>query len=140
MNPIRILLADDHTVMRRGLRALLERQSGFQVVAEAADGREAVDSAAALNPDVAVIDIVMPKMNGLDLARELHKRLPDTEILMVTQYDAPHVVEESLRAGARGYVLKSSVGAELVPAVEAASQHRRFISPAIIESSGLTYN
>jgi DNA-binding NarL/FixJ family response regulator len=137
---ITILLADDFPEIRHGIRNLLEAHNGWTVVAEAEDGKEALEKALDVTPDVAVIDIVMPKMNGLDLARELHKRLPDTEILMVTQYDAPHVVEESLRAGARGYVLKSSVGAELVPAVEAASQHRRFISPAIIESSGLTYN
>ena len=137
---ITILLADDFPEIRRGIRNLLEAHNGWTVVAEAEDGKEALEKALDVTPDVVVIDVVMPKMNGLDLARELHKRLPDTEILMVTQHDAPHVVEESLRAGARGYVLKSSVGAELVTAVEAASQHRRFISPAIIESSGFTYN
>jgi DNA-binding NarL/FixJ family response regulator len=137
---ITILLADDFPEIRQGLRHLLEAHNGWTVVAEAEDGKEALEKALDVTPDVAVIDIAMPKMNGLELARELHRRLPDTEILMVTQYDARNVVEESLRAGARGYVLKSSVGAELVKAVEAASQHKRFISPSIIESSGLTYN
>ena len=137
---IKILLADDFPEIRQGIRQILETHNGWTVVAEAEDGKEALEKALDVTPDVAVIDIAMPKMNGLELARELHKRLPDTEILMVTQYDAKHVVEESFRAGARGYVLKSSVGSELVAAVEAASQHKRFISPAIIESSGQPYN
>jgi DNA-binding NarL/FixJ family response regulator len=137
---ITILLADDFPEIRQGIRNLLEAHKGWTVVAEAEDGKEALEKALDVAPDVAVIDIAMPKMNGLELARELHRRLPDTEILMVTQYDTRNVVEASLRAGARGYVLKSSVGAELVTAVEAASQHKRFISPSIIESSGLTYN
>jgi len=136
---IKILLADDFPKIRQGIREMLEAHNGWTVVAEAEDGKEALEKALDVAPDVAVIDIGMPKMNGLEVARELHKRLPDTEILMVTQYDAKHVVEESLRAGARGYVLKSSVGTELIPAVEAASQHKRFISSAII-ASGLSYH
>jgi DNA-binding NarL/FixJ family response regulator len=128
---IRILLADDFQNVRQGIRKLLETHEEWEVVAEANDGKEALDMALRLEPDVAVIDVSMPKMNGLELARELHRTLPHTEILMVTQYDTKHLVEESLRAGARGYVLKSSIGKDLIDAVEAASHHKGFISSEI---------
>ena len=96
MSPIRILLADDHTVMRRGLRALLERQSGFSVVAEAADGREAVDSAAAFSPDVAVIDIGMPNLNGIEATRRITEKRPETAVGILSMHADESYVLRSL--------------------------------------------
>lgn len=123
---IRILIVDDHPIVRQGLRTLLERQSDWQVVGEAADGVEALDKAHSLQPDVMVLDITMPRMHGLEVCRLLRQRTPGLEILFVTQHDSPHMMRAALDAGARGYVVKSNVARDLLAAVEAVSQHRVF--------------
>ena len=131
MNPIRILLADDHTVMRRGLRALLERQAGFSVVAEAADGREAVESAAAVSPDVAVIDIGMPNLNGIEAARRITEKRPETAVVILSMHADESYVLRALNSGARGYLLKDSLEDDLISAIRAVHKGKAFFSPEI---------
>ncbi len=131
MNPIRILLADDHTVMRRGLRALLERQAGFDVVGEAADGREAVDTAAAVSPDVAVIDIGMPNLNGIEAARRITEKRPETAVVILSMHADESYVLRALNSGARGYLLKDSPEDDLINAIRAVHDGKAFFSPEI---------
>ena len=108
--PTRVLLADDHTLVRRGVRLILEGEPDLTVVAEAGDGAEAVELARAREVDLAVLDIAMPRMTGLQAARELSRRLPDLRILILTMYDNEQYFFEALKAGASGYVLKSCAG------------------------------
>jgi DNA-binding NarL/FixJ family response regulator len=123
---VRILLVDDHPIVRQGLKTLLEGRSGWEVIGEASDGAEAVEKAKRLSPDVMVLDVTMPKMNGLEACRLLRKQTPGLEILFVTQHDSPQMMREALEAGARGYVVKSNAARDLLEAVEAVSQHRVF--------------
>lgn len=129
----RILIADDHEIVRRGLRALIESQANWEVVAEAVTGREAVELAKQFNPQVAVLDVSMPEMNGLEAARQILKALPQTEVLILTMHDSEQVVREVLDSGARGYVLKSDAGRDLISAVEALRQRRPFFSSRVSE-------
>ncbi len=131
MNPIRILLADDHTVIRRGLRALLERQNGFAVVGEAADGREAVEQAAAVHPDVAVMDIGMPNLNGIEAARRITEKRPETAVVILSMHADESYVLRALKSGARGYLLKDSPEEDLIHAIHAVHQGKAFFSPEI---------
>ena len=131
MNPIRILLADDHTVIRRGLRALLERQSGFTIVAEAADGREAVELAATLDPDVAVVDIGMPNVNGIEAAGRITDKRPETTVVILSMHADESYVLRALKSGARGYLLKDSPEEDLINAINAVHQGKAFFSPVI---------
>ena len=131
MNAIRILLADDHTLIRRGLRALLERQNGFTVVAEAADGREAVDVAAAVSPDVAVIDIGMPNLNGIEAARRITEKRPETAVVILSMHADESYVLRALKSGARGYLLKDSPEEDLIHAIRAVHNGKAFFSPEI---------
>jgi two-component system response regulator NreC len=131
MNPIRILLADDHTVIRRGLRALLERQSGFTIVAEAADGREAVELAATLDPDVAVVDIGMPNVNGIEAAGRITDKRPETAVVILSMHADESYVLRALKSGARGYLLKDSPEEDLINAINAVHQGKAFFSPVI---------
>jgi DNA-binding NarL/FixJ family response regulator len=128
---IRILVADDYAAVRRGVRAVLETQAGWRVVAEAENGQQALQQAREHVPDLAVIDISMPLMNGLELARELRIALPTTEILVLTQHTSRGMWEQAVKAGARGYVVKSAVASDLIPAVEAVIQHQSFVSSNI---------
>lgn len=128
---IRILLADDHTVIRKGLRALLERQPEFSVVAEAADGREAVDIAEATNPDVAVIDIAMPNLNGIEAARRITERRPETAVVILSMHADEGYVLRALKAGARGYLLKDSPEDALLQAIRAVHAGKAFFSPEV---------
>lgn len=135
MRPTRqILLADDHSVVRRGVRTLLEDRPHLHVIAEAQDGREALALAREHQPDIAIIDYSLPELNGLDLTVALKRALPRIEVLLYTMHDREDMVLEVLRAGARGYVLKSEPEAELLAAVDALSVHRPYFSGAISET------
>jgi DNA-binding NarL/FixJ family response regulator len=123
---IRILLVDDHPIVRQGLKTLLEGHSDWEVIGEASDGAEAVEKAKDLSPDVMVLDVTMPRMNGLEACRVLRQECPALEILFVTQHDSPQMMREALEAGARGYVVKSNAARDLLAAVDAVSQHRVF--------------
>lgn len=131
MPPFRILLADDHEVVRAGLRALLEEQSGWEVVGEAVDGRDAVDKASKLKPDVVVIDIAMPSLNGLEAVRQIVKAVANVKVLVLTMYDSDPLIQQVLQAGARGYLLKSDAGRDLVSAIEALRRNKTFFTPKV---------
>jgi two-component system, NarL family, response regulator NreC len=131
VEPIRILLADDHTVMRRGLRLLLESQPEFSVVAEASDGREAVEQAEATQPDVAVLDIAMPNLNGIEAAQRISAAEPHVAILILSMHSDEGYVLRALKAGAKGYLLKDSAEGDLIEAIKVVQQGRTFFSPEI---------
>lgn len=126
----RILLADDHPMFRQGLKALLERE-GFEVSAEAQDGHEAVRLTRQSNPDVAVLDIGMPLLNGIDAARQILKQNPGTQVVVLTMYEEEAYVLEALRAGIRGYVLKAQAAADLVGAIREVLRGAVYLSPGI---------
>jgi DNA-binding NarL/FixJ family response regulator len=128
---LRILIADDHEVARGGVRALIEAHPGWEVCAEAKDGREAVERAADTNPDLVVLDIGMPNLNGLEAARQILAASPETPILILTMHDSDNTVSEVLRAGARGYVLKSDAGKDLVAAIDALQRQRTFFTTRV---------
>lgn len=128
---VRILLADDHTVMRAGLRLLLERHENFEVIGEAADGREAVQIAAEQRPAVVVMDVAMPHLNGVEAARQILSRAPDTAIVMLSMHSDESYVLRSLKAGARAYLLKDSAEADLIAAIQAIIEGRSFFSPGV---------
>jgi len=131
LKPIRILLADDHNVIRKGLRLLLESQPGFTVVAEAANGQQAVDLAAETKPDVAVLDISMPRLAGTDAAERITELLPATGVVILSVHSDEGYVMRSLKAGAKGYLLKDSAESDLVEAIRAVSQGKAFFSPEV---------
>jgi two-component system, NarL family, response regulator NreC len=131
MTTIRILLADDHVVMRRGIRALLERRPEFQVVAEAGDGREALQLTEAHSPHVVVADIAMPNLNGIEAARQIALRWPQTAIVILSMHSDESYVLRALKAGARGYLLKDSPESDLIQAILAVHAGKAFFSPAI---------
>jgi len=131
MSVVRILLADDHTVMRNGLRLLLERQSHLQVVGEAADGRLAVALSESANPDVVIMDIGMPNLNGIEATRQIVNRNPRTAVAILSMHSDESYVIRALKAGARAYLLKDSAEADLLAAVRALTEGKSFFSPAI---------
>jgi DNA-binding NarL/FixJ family response regulator len=133
MKTLRILLADDHEMMRRGLRAILTEQPGWEICGEAVDGRQAVELARKLRPNVIVMDIAMPELNGLEATRQIRRALPRAEILVLTFDESEALVREVLAAGARGYVLKNDVSRVLVHAVESLSQHRPYFTSKVAE-------
>jgi DNA-binding NarL/FixJ family response regulator len=130
---IRVLLADDHTMMREGLRALLSRSTDITVIGEVSNGREAVRSAQALGPDVIIMDITMPQLNGIEAARLLREKCPDTRIVFLSMHSNSEHVFRAFEAGATGYLLKESAGAEIADAVRAVHGGRRYLSRAIAE-------
>lgn len=131
MTALRILLADDHTVVRQGLRKVLEERPEWQVVAEAGDGREAVRLAEEFKPDVAVVDVAMPLLNGIETTRQITRRVPQTKVLVLSMYSDEAYVIQMLKAGATGYLLKDSADVDLLQAVQAVSQGKSFFSPAV---------
>src|SRR5262245_52381441 len=133
MKGLRILIADDHEVVRRGVRVLLEAQPGWEVCAEAVNGRAAVESARELQPDIAVLDIGMPELNGLDAARQIRKEVPQCEVLILTLHESEQVVRDVLGVGARGYILKSDAGRDLIAAVDALRRHKPFFAAGVAD-------
>jgi len=131
MKKIRVLLVDDHAILREGIKALLEKQDDIEVVAEAADGREAIPKAVQFRPDVVVLDISMPKMDGLESTRQMKRENPDIKVLVLTMHDNEEYFFQLLRAGASGYVTKKSVSRELVSAIEAVYRGESFFCPSM---------
>ncbi len=132
MRTVRILVADDHEVVRSRLCSLLRMRPEFEVVSEASDGFQAVEKAEALQPDVVVLDISMPAMSGIEAAPRIRQLAPCAQILFVSQYNSPSVVREALSTGAHGYVVKSDAGRDLVDAVLAVSQGMEFVSRRLV--------
>jgi DNA-binding NarL/FixJ family response regulator len=130
---VRLLLADDHEIVRKGLRALLEGEPGWEVAAEVADGRDAVDKARELKPDVAILDISMPLLNGLEAARQIVKDGSQTKVLVLTMHDSDPLIQQVLEAGARGYLLKSDAARDLVTAVDALRRNKTFFTPKVAQ-------
>lgn len=131
---ITVLLADDHAVVRDGLRSMLEAQGDIEVIGDAGDGHEAVGQAAQLSPDVAIVDIAMPGLNGIDVTRKILKVCPWTRVIILSMYSTTEHILQSLQAGALGYVLKESAGAEVISAVRAVNAGNRYLSKKILES------
>lgn len=128
MDGLRIILADDHSLVRRGIRSLLGSHSGWQVCGEAADGRETLEKVDELKPDILILDLNMPELNGLEVTRRVHKMCPGVEVLVLTVHNSEQVMRQVLEAGARGYMLKSDAGHELLSAVDTVRRHRLFLS------------
>ena len=130
---LRILLADDHDIVRRGMKELLEEQVGWSVCAEAANGRVAVELALVHRPQVSVLDLSMPELNGLEATRRIKDALPETEILIFSMHESEELIRDVLAAGARGYLLKSDASRQLGPAVESLARHQPFFSGRVSE-------
>lgn len=128
-----IVLADDHHIVRQGLRHLLEAEADFHIVGEAADGLEAVEMVEQLQPDILVLDLMMPGLGGLDVTRQVKQRVPDTNVIILSMYSTEAYVLEALKNGAFGYVLKKSTGDDLVRAVREVTAGRRYLSPPLSE-------
>src|SRR6202030_4235274 len=128
---LRILIADDHELVRRGLASLLQSHEGWEICADAKDGREAVDKARKLKPDVVILDVGMPNLNGLAATRQIMQQDPDIKVIVLTITDSDQVIREALDAGARGFVLKSDAARDLVSAVEALQSKRMFFTPRV---------
>ena len=134
MKELKILLADDHPLMRQGIRSMLESQPGWTVCGDAGNGREAVAMAKRLSPDVAVIDITMPELNGIEAARQIRREMPSVEILILTMHHSDALIAGALEAGARGCILKSDSARLLIAAVEAVAQHKPFLAGKVAEA------
>ena len=133
MKTLQILIADDHELVRKGLRAVLESQPGWKVCGEAINGRQAVELARQLGPDVIVLDVTMPELNGLEATRQILKAIPNAEVLILTMHESEKLVSELLAAGAHGYILKADTSRLLVSAVELLAQHQPFFTGKISE-------
>ena len=128
---IKILLADDHTIVRQGLARLLEDQTDLRVVGEATNGRMALEKATELKPDIVIMDIAMPLMNGIEAAKRIRKQLPETKILILSMYSHEHYIHQLLETGISGYLLKDSSGRDIISAIKAAMKGETFLSPSI---------
>jgi DNA-binding NarL/FixJ family response regulator len=128
---LRILVADDHDLVRRGIRGLLCARRGWRVIGEAANGREAVEKASKLKPDVAIVDISMPELDGLQATRQIREAIPNTKVVVLTMHESDQMVRRVLDAGARGYVLKSDIATHLVKAVKDVSAGKLFLTPRV---------
>jgi two-component system, NarL family, response regulator NreC len=131
MTSVRIVLADDHTIMRHGLRLVLNREPDFEVIGEASNGREAIDMAIRENPDVVVMDIAMPLLNGIEAARRIHEERLKTAVVILSMHSDEGYILKALRAGARGYLLKDSAETDLIQAIRAVCAGKAFFSPAV---------
>jgi two-component system, NarL family, response regulator NreC len=131
MRQTQVLLADDHTLIRAGLRLVIDQEPEFTVIGEAADGRQAVALAQSLKPDIVVMDIGMPGLNGIEACRQIRESLPDTQVVMLSMHSDEGYVLRALKAGARAYLLKDSAEADLARAIRAASEGKSFFSPAV---------
>jgi len=131
MDKISVLLAEDHTIVRKGLRSLLDKEIGIEVIGEAEDGREAIRKAEELHPDVVVMDIAMPGLNGLEATRQIKKRFPGMKIIILTVHNNEEYVLQTLQAGASGYLVKKAAPSDLISAIRAAYQGESFLSPSI---------
>jgi len=134
MNDIRVMLADDHTILRQGIRAILEAQADIVVIGEAADGREAVDKALSEHPDVVLMDIAMPSMTGLEATRRIKQQSPQIKVLILTMHENEEYILQILQSGGSGYVLKRAAASELVQAIRAVNQGDFFLHPAITKA------
>jgi DNA-binding NarL/FixJ family response regulator len=130
---VRIVLADDHTILREGLRALLSADSKYEIVGEAADGRQAVRSVEKLGPDLVMMDLSMPKMTGMDAIREIKKRYPETRVIALTVHKTEEYLRTTLQAGADAYVLKDATHRELIMAIESVLKGKTYLSPGVSE-------
>jgi DNA-binding NarL/FixJ family response regulator len=140
MKTLRILIADDHDLMRRGVKALLQSRAGWEVCGEAHTGREAVSKAEELKPDVAILDISMPDLNGVDAAKRIRKASPDTEVLILSVHYSDQLIRDILEAGVRGYIVKSDSDRDLVIAVETLANHKPFFTPRATEVMLTNFN
>jgi two-component system response regulator NreC len=131
MDKIRVLLAEDHTIVRKGLRSLLDGEAGIEVIGEAEDGREAVEKVGQLLPDVVLMDITMPSLNGLEATRQIKKRFPEVKVVILTMHANEEYIFQILRAGASGYLVKQAAPTELLSAIQAAYRGESFLSPSI---------
>lgn len=134
MSKIRIVLADDHSVVRQGFRRILEAQTDMEIVGEASNGREALDTAAKLSPDVVVMDVAMPELNGIEATRRMGEAAPRTRVLALSMHKDSVYVREILRAGARGYLLKDAVDEDLIAAVRAVARGEGYLSPGVADA------
>jgi DNA-binding NarL/FixJ family response regulator len=133
MPSVRILLADDHEIVREGVRAMIQRQPGWEICGEAATGREAVAQAEKLKPDIVIMDVGMPELNGLDATRQIRRVLPKVEVLIFTANETEEIVRQVFQAGARGYLLKTEASKHLMPALEMLCKHRTYFSSKVSE-------
>jgi len=131
--PVTVLLADDHTLMRQGLRHILESHADFDIVAEASSGIEAVEAARLHKPDIAIVDVAMKELNGIEATSQILKYSPHTAVLILSMYSDERYVLRAVKAGARGYVLKNSAGEELIQAIATVQRGQAFFSPAVAE-------
>jgi DNA-binding NarL/FixJ family response regulator len=134
VNQLRILVADDHDILRKGLRFLLTEHPGWSVCGEARNGREAVELTSALKPDIVILDLELPELNGIEATQQIKRQLPKTEVLIFTMHDRENLIAESLRAGARGYVLKSDSEEKLIEGIHALAKHLPFFSTTASET------
>ena len=128
---MRVLVVDDHEFVRRGVRSLLLSQSNYEVCGEAVDGQDALEKARELKPDVIVMDVSMPRLKGLEATRLIRSMLPDSEVLILTQHESSQMLKEAVKAGARGYVVKSSISKDLLTALADVGQHKPFFDASI---------
>jgi DNA-binding NarL/FixJ family response regulator len=140
MKTLRILIADDHDLMRRGVKSLLQSHAGWEVCGEAHTGREAVSKAEELKPDVVILDISMPDLNGVDAAKRIRKASPDTEVLILSVHYSDQLIRDILEAGVRGYIVKSDSDRDLVIAVETLANHKPFFTPRATEVMLTNFN
>ncbi len=140
MKALRILIADDHDLLRRGVKALLQSKAGWEVCGEATTGREAVTKAEELKPDIVILDISMPDLNGVDAAKRIRKASPNTEVLILSMHYSDQLIRDILEAGVRGYIVKSDSDRDLIIAVETLASHKPFFTPRATEVMLTNFN